>query len=290
MSCPYCGNNKSKKSYLQSTKFNNKIFDYNCCTICHVIYLNPFPIEEDYDKMYPTTYQGDLNLSDNERYKELFLDIKRINPNCVTILDYGCGNAELLVNANAFGFSTHGIEYNPLMVTKLNDFFTEIKFHSVEEFNEEKNLIKYDVIVLNNVLEHVTNPNELLLKLQNHLSENGLLIVLGPIENNFNIALQFRKILFKLKKITSKSFANHAPYHVTFTNYENQREIFVRNNFQELYLIVNEVAWPFPDKLNYNSPNLFLKSFIAKISIKCSKFFNKNAGNMFTYIGKKNQI
>jgi 2-polyprenyl-3-methyl-5-hydroxy-6-metoxy-1,4-benzoquinol methylase len=283
MSCPYCEGNKFKKSFLRNTSFNNKIFDYLTCLECEVIYIHPLPSEKDYEVMYHTDYQGELSSLINTKYFDLFREITKINNKFKKVLDYGCGNAELLVNAKAENFNCTGVEYNPKMVDKLNNFFEGISFISVEDFDAQ--FLKYDVIILNNVLEHVINPNEILKKLKNKLEEGGLLVVLGPIENNFNIAFQFRKFIFQLSSKFNK-IASHYPYHITFTNYTNQRKIFAKHNFEEILYEVKEVAWPDPQKISTKSFDLFVKSLIAFTSIRCSKIFSKNAGNIFKYIGR----
>lgn len=283
--CPYCLNNKASSSYLEDTFFNGKKFAYLKCASCKVIYVNPLPIDDDYEKMYPSEYQGEIFNTSSSKYDDLFKKILEFNPKAKSILDYGCGNGELLINAQEFGFKAEGTEYNPSVVDDLNKQNPEIKFYTIQDFFSQTNL-SYDMIVLNNVLEHLTNPNEILSLLSSKLSNEGLIVCLGPIENNFTIALLFRKMLFNFRKKILNKAVNHVPYHITFTNAQNQRMIFGRNNFEELYFKTDEMAWPFPNKIVFNSPKLFLFSIIAKISTKTSRLFNRNAGNIFTYIGK----
>jgi len=61
--CPFCFSGEHTSSYLPSTFFNNKRFDYVKCINCKLIYLNPFPVADDFEKLYPATYQSGINSS-----------------------------------------------------------------------------------------------------------------------------------------------------------------------------------------------------------------------------------
>ncbi|MFN5417920.1 MAG: class I SAM-dependent methyltransferase [Flavobacteriia bacterium] len=284
--CPYCQSTATKKSYLEDTFFNDKTFSYLQCKKCSVIYIDPFPDQSDYEVMYPVEYQGEIFQKATQKYFRLFEQIKIYRPGAKTILDYGCGNAELICDAKAFGFVPSGVEYSPVFITEVRKRNPEIDFFTIDDFHQ-KNNDQYDIIVMNNVLEHLTNPNEILQQLKDKLNENGLLICLGPIENNFTLALFFRKMIFGIRKKILNKKATHVPYHISFTNVENQKMIFVQNKLKELYFSTEEVAWPFPEKINYKSPKSILFASIAKISMGISKLFSKTAGNTFLYIGTK---
>lgn len=282
--CPYCQNTSNNKSYLEDTIFNNKTFSYIECQECRVIFTNPFPDKNDYEVMYPVEYQGEIFRDTKKKYFSLFERIKSIRPQTKTILDYGCGNAELICDARSFGFTPTGVEYSPHFVEKLRENNPDIDFFTLVDFLE-KDTVKYNVIILNNVLEHLINPNEILQKLKDKLQENGLLVCLGPIENNFTIALLFRKLIFSIRKKIVHKKASHIPYHITFTNVKNQKMIFAQNGFSELYFETKETAWPFPEKIDFKSMKNILFGSIAKISKLTSKIFSKNSGNTFVYIG-----
>ncbi|MES2588748.1 MAG: class I SAM-dependent methyltransferase, partial [Bacteroidota bacterium] len=270
--------------YIPSTIFNNKTFDYLNCTNCDVIYINPYPNDEDYLEMYPSEYQGEILVNETSKYDKIFHQLKSYNSDIESILDYGCGNAELLVNSKKFFSKVVGSEYNPVFVKELKLQIPEFTFFDLQEFDNTTD--KYDVIVMNNVLEHLTNPNEVLQNLKNRLTDNGFLLCLGPIENNFTIALMFRKKIYQLRNLLSKK-ANHFPYHITFTNLKNQKEIFTANNFDIVDCKTEEDAWPFPEKIDFSSIKNFFYSIIASTSIKLSKLINKNAGNTFIIIARK---
>lgn len=284
MNCPYCNSEKNKNSYMQSTFFNGKKFDYLKCKDCDIIYIQPFPDEKDYLAMYPPTYQSELTKSKSLIYDDLFKKIKQFSKTARTFLDYGCGNGELLNQAQTQNYIVSGVEYNQDYIKLLKNNHPTIDFYNLNEFNFSSS--KYDVIVLNNVLEHVTNPNDLIQSLKLKLTTEGILVVIGPLEENFTIAQNFRRLLFSIKKKIKNSNSFHPPYHITFTNYENQLKIFKKNGVKKLLYETKETAWPFPEKINFKSFGLFFKSIIAYLSLIFSKFISKKAGNTFVYIGE----
>jgi len=294
--CPFCYSPEHQESYLPDTVFNTKTFNYIACKKCQLIYLHPFPTEEDYVAMYPTSYQGGLNkqiISDDKKmpglrfaYGKHFDLIKKFAPGN-KILDYGCGQANFVFNAEHKNIKCDGVEYNPLHVDILKKEMPASKFYVIEDFlkNEAE---KYDVIRLSNVLEHLDDPAGIIKKLASKLTTNGILLIEGPIETNASFALFIRKIYFKyLKALSGNKKANHPPTHIFFSNAANQRDFFKKNQLQELYFEVKECEWPFPENLDeVKGPGAFFKWLIAKTSI-ASGIFNKNLGNTFIYAGKK---
>ena len=283
MPCIYCSSEKFKSTYMEDVLFNDKTFKYLKCLNCEVISIFPIPDENDFEKMYPPTYQGEIPSKISGKYNDL---LKRYQNKKLKILDYGCGNAEFLFDVKNNGHQAIGIEYNPQFVQILNNNTEDINFYSIDEFNQSEE--KYNVIMLNNVLEHVSNPNELLKTLKNRLKEDGELIIRGPIENNVSFALLTRKIIFGLRKKLLNKKLNHVPYHLTFTNRKNQLDIINRNGFSTIQYEILENAWPYPASLNKLNLKKYPLYFVAKISIILHKVFPKKLGNNFLWIGKLN--
>lgn len=97
-----------------------------------------------------------------------------------TILDYGCGNgyysfllSELSFN-NIFAFD---FDEN----TRKSFEYSSIKFTTSELEISSK---KYDIILLNHVIEHIVNPKELLQKLYLLLNDGGIIYLRTPNNNS----------------------------------------------------------------------------------------------------------
>jgi 2-polyprenyl-3-methyl-5-hydroxy-6-metoxy-1,4-benzoquinol methylase len=292
--CPFCSSSESKLSYLPDTFFNRKNFSYIQCKNCNLIYLTPFPTQEDYVFMYPPSYQSGINtkIIENEKlaglrfpYSKHFELINKFSPG-KKILDYGCGSANFVLNAHKKGFACDGVEYNSAHIDILIKEIPGGNFYLIDDFLKST-ILKYDVIRLSNVLEHLDNPNGVIQILTKKLNPKGILLVEGPIETNTNLAFLFRRTYFQLYKLINKNRkATHSPTHIFFSNAVNQKEFFKQNKLSELHFEVTECEWPFPENFSeVKSVGSFFKWMIAKKS-KLISHFAKNWGNTFIYVGK----
>jgi len=295
MKCLFCDSKNSSDSYLPSTFFNKKQFNYRKCTDCGLIYINPIPSEEDLQLMYPPSYQdGTLATILKNPYKKLlglrfsygyqFDLLKKANFKG-SMLDFGCGNSNFIVNSNKNGFPCDGVEYNSDHIAILKKGIAESNFYQVDEFLASEK--KYDLIRFSNVLEHFTDPKSMMGKLKNKLNPGGYFLVEGPVETNFNFALQFRIIYFRLRKlIQSEYVVSHSPTHIIFTNKKNQLNFFDELNLQKKELKFSEAEWPFPPSFKAAvGVTSKINVVIAKVSIAL-KGLNKNWGNTFIYLGR----
>jgi len=152
--------------------------------------------------------------------------------------------------------------------------------------------VQYDVIRLSNVLEHLTAPSEVLTNLKNNLAPGGIILIEGPVEENFCLAGAFRKFYFRIGKIFRPGrTVSSPPYHIFFSNRKNQRKFFKQIGFLETRFSVSEDSWPFPSSFR-NSKGIKKKSMalVANFSIIVSKVFKKNWGNTFIYTGKPDKV
>jgi 2-polyprenyl-3-methyl-5-hydroxy-6-metoxy-1,4-benzoquinol methylase len=281
--CLFCGNTSTNKTPFEDTVFNNKTFEYVQCTKCDLIFVHPLPNMDDITKMYPVEYQGALTAKAYGAYDVLFENIKK-NGTFSTVLDYGCGGGRFVVEAIEKGFQVTGVEYNPDLVTNLAKTFPKANFMTIDDFYSSNT--KYDIIFLSNVLEHLTNPKEILLKLKERLNENGLFVLEGPVENNFNLTQFTRKIIFSIRKNIFKKKASHTPTHILYSNRKNQEQLFKDIGLTTLFYKIEESNWPYP--MNYAACKSAMQKvmyFIATFSVKMSKIFSF-WGNNFVYIGK----
>lgn len=289
--CLFCFSEKSSPSYLPSTFFNNKRFDCLTCSNCGLHYINPLPDDSDFMAMYPPSYQSGVNREIcKDQYKKISglrfsygkqFDLINKHFKNARVLDYGCGHGNFLINAKHMGFECDGTEFNPTHVELLRKEIPGSNFYTIPNFLNDKNL-KYDVIRLSNVLEHLTNPVEITKQLIDKLTPGGLLLIEGPIETNANLGFWIRKIYFKQRK---NEPANHPPTHIFFSDSKNQRAFFENLGMKELHFQLSESAWPFPDKFSdVKGPGALFKYLAGKLSVGL-KPLNKNWGNTFIYLG-----
>jgi SAM-dependent methyltransferase len=233
--------------------------------------------------MYPVEYQGEIVTKKTGGYDALLNKIKETG-SYKTLLDYGCGNGRFIKEAIDEGYEITGAEYNPEIVTNLKKAYSSVQFFTVDHLLALND--KYDIIFLSNVIEHLTQPKQILNQLKDKLNENGIFVLEGPVENNFNIALIFRKLIFSIRKFIFNKKAQHIPLHLFYSNRKNQEQLFKDIGLTTIYFEINESSWPFPS--NYNecdSLNKKITYFIASFSVFMSKI-TRGWGNNFIYIGK----
>lgn len=134
------------------------------------------------------------------------------------LLDVGCGEGYTLAFFKEKGWSVKGIDFssagieskNPECLSNLvtGDIFNLLK----EEINDEQN---YNIIWLQNVLEHVIDPIELLGYLRSLISPEGMVVVTVP--NDCSIT---QLSALKYKYISEKYWVV-APDHLNYFNYES---------------------------------------------------------------------
>ena len=281
--CLFCEHTQTRSTPFEDTVFNIKTFEYVQCTKCDLIFVNPLPDTDDLIKMYPVEYQGNLAIAASGAYNSLFSQIQS-KGKYSSILDYGCGGGRFVVEALEKGYSVTGAEYNPDLVANLSKTFTKASFLTIDDFY--KSDAKYDIIFLSNVLEHLTNPKEIMLKLRERVSENGLFVLEGSVENNFNLTLLTRKTIFFIRKNFFGKKASHTPTHILYANRKNQEQFLKDIGLTTLYYEIKESNWPYP--MRYEDCHSLMQKLmygIATFSVAMSKIF-PFWGNNFVYIGK----
>ena len=293
--CILCKSKKNQEAFLPKTVFNDKIFQYRKCSNCELVFIDPIPTIEDYIKMYPPSYQGSVDSTIREgklpglrfSYRKQFqlIDNYLEAKNDALIADVGCGNGNFIANAMQRGYKSDGVEFNPKQVELLKNHIAQSSFYTQDEFFT--NAKKYDLIRLSNVLEHLDDPIGSLTDFKKKLTSTGVLLLEGPIETNFNLALQVRKFYFFLKKLFNSSYlASHTPTHIFFTNRENQLRMFEQGGFATHHFEIIENAWPFPEKIDRHSGiGDVVKWCFFKFSKSISSVI-RSWGNTFIYIGK----
>ncbi|MBI2966889.1 MAG: class I SAM-dependent methyltransferase [Bacteroidetes bacterium] len=294
--CLFCHSDNYSSSFLPDTFFNNKHFRYITCNNCQLVYLDPLPVQEDFEAIYQPSYQSGINniIFDRNKkpeglrfpYSRHFAVISKYAPG-KKILDYGCGQGNFVINAVHAGFRCDGVEYNPVHIGILKKEIVNSNFYLPEIFFKTGNDV-YDIIRLSNVLEHLPNPTQTLSDLIDKLNRGGILLIEGPIETNFNVAFLIRKIYFNISKFLFKNrVAFHPPTHLFFSNAFNQRKFLGNLRLEEIQFEICENAWPFPEKWkDVTGIGSAVKYLIAQFSLFLS-LFNKNLGNTFLYVGRK---
>ena len=108
--------------------------------------------------------------------------IKKFKPKG-NLLDIGCGTGEFVKEIQKKAFFTMGIEPNLKARTSAIELNKLTVFDKIEKLPDG---IKFDVITLWHVLEHINDLNIILYQIKNLLNRDGLLIIAVPNSGSFD--------------------------------------------------------------------------------------------------------
>lgn len=135
--------------------------------------------------------QNKVITKENFTYKEIISVLNNILPLLVRrkVLDIGCGSGSLTFYIAKQGFKVLGLDISQRAVkscksnARLLNLAKKTHFE-VANFPEEFPKGKFDLVICSEIIEHIKNDNECLLKIHNLLSKNGILIISAPSSNS----------------------------------------------------------------------------------------------------------
>jgi len=187
--CIICGNNCEERFYSVPSGFLVR------CKKCDLYYVNPrntkFLITKAKEKVLRPEIDESKLIQEKIRRKEFKKYLKKINqvvPEKGRLLDIGCNIGIFLDEARKDGWEVYGVEpaYGVYKYATENLKLNVLNC-TLEEANFKDNF--FDVITLFAVLEHVSNPRELLKEVRRIIKLNGLLVIHVPYANKFYINL-----------------------------------------------------------------------------------------------------
>ena len=189
-------------------------------------YIYPLPNKqkmEDYyrNKYFKKTisYKDKLKKEEESYHRcvaliQIYMLNKRVKKlNKKNLLDLGAGKGTFISNITKFFKSCLGVDFSFNNLSKKNK--SKIKFVSMNpEHFIEKNLKRFDVITLNNVLEHVPDPTTFMINLKKNIKKNTLIILTVP--SDFSDLQKETN-----KKVSKKNYWMCPPEHLSYFNKKN---------------------------------------------------------------------
>lgn len=200
--CPICGDTYYD-NYISGKDFVNNIdenFTYVRCNSCGLVYQNPRMTPQSLaEKLYSGNYsRQDLNMGRSlERiysnifnaYAKLFFKLDRfpqINKKG-TVLDIGCGGCAELNYYKQAGWECYGIDLDPDVEIIGKKHGLNIYIGELKEAKYPENF--FDLIIMKHSLEHIPNPNEILIEVRRILKYDGILYIEVPNGESLEIIL-----------------------------------------------------------------------------------------------------
>jgi len=236
-------------------------------------------MEEIYEK-YITTHTGKWHPLDKKEYEMFFRYFKKNykpylpeNKNA-DIIDFGCGAGHFLYFLKKMGYENSiGVDISEECVEFCKKMGFRVEKADILEFiKDEKNRERFDLIVMNDILEHIRREDiiTLLKGARNCLKEKGKIIIKVPNASNPFLASNTRYIDFgHFMSFTEESLAQ-------ILNIAGFKNVIIKPQFIYIFYWnpINYLALLFSKILNFffrlifllygnNTTKIFTKSIIA---------------------------
>ena len=275
--CPACKCKNSKNilsinkerlfrflNFYYKKDLNEIIDDYKYilkkCSNCNFIYqefvLNNLSAKFFYENIEKQNPKNNDKLSNYEIKNINFANYLKSNyfKKEIEILDFGSGYTNYKKTNTELKFDTFDIAYN-------SKSDVQIKFDSLLKK-------KYDLIFLNQVFEHVSEPKEIITMLNNQLKNNGLLKIEFPSSNLIFYKILLLKIFGYRKKLLHEIFPIEHVNCFSNTSLKIFFENFTLLKFNYALFSKDQIGSSFFKFLKYLMiKNIFIKSFFTFFAI-----------------------
>ncbi len=146
-------------------------------------------------------------MNNKEFLERKFNEVAKFIPSNSKVLDIGCNNGKL--NDFLKECEYYGIDIDKELINELTKKGVKVKQIDLNKQEIPFKKEKFDYIIMLDVLEHIINPQKLLLESKKRLKENGKLIITLP--NDYHILNKLRFVFNK--PLTEDPFAPYGHLH-----------------------------------------------------------------------------
>lgn len=204
--CNLCGNDSTIPLYAININLKESgdlpyEFSIVKCKVCGLIYTNPRLNKSEIHLAYSN--DDAVNKKRNKqsninyhvwRFERRIKEIEKFKLNG-KMLDVGCGNGYFLQAAKERGWDCTGVEFSKNNVNfAIENFGLNIIEGDVESIKFEENT--FDVVVLNDVIEHLHDPMNTLLEINRILKNEGIVVIFTMDAGSLNAKLTGKRWTF----------------------------------------------------------------------------------------------
>ncbi len=253
--------------------FLKKTWQIVRCPSCQLMAVENMP--EDLSPYYSEGYfTGDVTLDgyidydlDKEVTKKTYLDYLDVigkyvqKQGQISMFEVGCATGFFMDLARQRGWQTEGIDISEYAVKKAQEKGLAAIATTLESYHGAK---KFDVVVMQDLIEHVKDPVDVINRAKNLLAENGLLLFTTPDAGSL-----WARVWNK------KWHAFVPPQHLFYFSAKNLGSILEKNGFQVIQADHHGkwFAIPYIIRLLYSWTGL---KFFSQLAEWSSKSFLKN--------------
>lgn len=247
------------------------------CEQCSIMFLAPYLSEEVLATLYSSSYFSADAISEAPalapaprdiyrdavetrlpKFRSTLALLRKLFPTAQSIMDVGAGTGEFVVLAREAGFKADGLEFSEFAARDAKRRYqVELMVGSLSRFQAPR---RYDLVHLNHVFEHLTDPHAAVRFIQQLLARNGGVYVEVPFQFNWIDKLKY--LLFQARP----SFNIHSLHHPIFFTPKTLVRLFEKHGFQCIHLNLF-------DRVHYPAQSLTgkLKSWVWRALAVCQQ-------------------
>ena len=213
--------------------FEKAGFDFVKCRHCGLLYVRDQLKADVQDTIYEQSQTADHWIKVQKKAKEqtwnaekkylpALEELRRLKPEEGHLLDVGCSIGQFLGLAREQGWEVEGVELN-IDAARFARSESELIVHNrkLEEVGFPDG--SFDVVTLWGVLEHLTNPNEMLQTIRKVLRKRGLALFFVPNGHS---------LIIRLSREHNSTVSGRA--HLWYFTPETMDKILVKNGFEKV--------------------------------------------------------
>lgn len=235
--CPVCKSKNAKPHYCVSqfvAAGKNNVFSpvklWMKCMDCNTIYAYNFPVSQmsEINGHYTRNYSHKKIEPVNPLriYSDIFNKCRKYTSGN-KYLEIGVGRGEMLAVALEMGYDVDAVEICKEDCEKISAVLNvDIKWCDFLDFNTDK---KYDIIIMGDVLEHISDPISAIKKAKSLLDKDGILWISTPNYNSaFTRLMGFSDAMWNQKN------------HFTYFSYESLLPFLKAENLEVMHYDVSD--------------------------------------------------
>lgn len=195
VNCPFC-DRKQKFTILRSDCYGLPS-DFSLCTYCAGVYTSRRIKKADMMNVYAMEYRAidrpsfdieDFFLRQKVKGQNIFKyisDLKTLKPNSL-IVEIGCGAGGILSVFKEAGHDVLGVDYNETFLQYSPETSKELYVGGIDKVKQILGTRKPDVIIYEQVFEHLYNLKDEISKISELMNENSILYIGVPGFSNIH--------------------------------------------------------------------------------------------------------
>ena len=171
-------------------EFRTRTFGLVRCAICGCYRIDPPPIHKDeeasafYTRYYERPKSSARSRPAQDRSSRFWRVVRKeasLEPVGRRVVDIGCGEGHLCGELRRAGWPVVvGVDVSSARLERARDLYPDVAFHDLPLDQTDQAEASFDLIVMDNVIEHLPDPVGMLRTLRRYLARDGRIVMITP--------------------------------------------------------------------------------------------------------------